>query len=220
MKKITMVLVISLACIGAYVSAYAQNINKEESVSTKCPLAGTPQCPLLNSKEQNKNIKEFVTKNNEKVEKRYEKNNKTRNSDGNGNRWWMRDVSRDKQRDSKEHIQHSRGLCKGAEGTDGRNHERIRGDWERSGKDRRGSKFNSKRHCTSSRGQKLQHRPDSREHRGLSRGNQRDCGRCTKGTDKDRRISRRFGASKHKSFSRNWSDRGTRGTGQRVRTVR
>ena len=132
----------------------------------------------------------------------------------------VRDVSRGDRRGAIEHIKHSRGQCKGTERTDGRNHERIRGDWKRLRNDRRPSRFNSKRHRTSTRGQKLQHRPGFREHRGFRRGNQGNCGRCTEGTGKDRRISRRFGASEQQSRGSHWSDRGTRGTSQRVRTVR
>ena len=132
----------------------------------------------------------------------------------------MRDASRGKQRESSEHIKHSRGFSKGTKGTDRRNHEPIRGDWKRLGKDRQPSKFDSKRNRISSRGQKLQYRPDFKQHREFRGSNQGNCGRCSKGTGKDRRIFRGPRASKQQSFRSDWSDRRTRGTGQRVRTVR
>jgi len=206
MKAITTILVIGLASIGAYVSAYADSEIKNEKDNAKIVEIGKS---YAKGKITPKQVREKIAKwRNSRTDVRNDDNKR------------MRDVPRGKQRESSEHIKHSRGFSKGTEGTDRRNHERIRGNWERLGNDRRGSEFNFERHRTSSRGQKLQHRPDSREHRGFRRGNQRNCGQCTKGTGKDRRVTRRFGASKQQSGRRSWTDRTTGRPSQRVRTVR
>jgi len=200
--KTIMILVISLACV----SAYADSEIKNEKDNAKIVEIGKSYAKGKLTPEQVR----------EKIAEWRSSRTDVRNDDNKR----MRDVPRGKQRESSEYIKHSRGFSKGTEGTDRRNHERIRGDWKRLGEDRRPSKFNSQRHRTSSRGQKLQHRPDSRKHRGFSGNNKGNCGRCTKGTSEDRRVFRGPRAGKQESGSRNWSDRGTRGTGQRVRTVR
>ena len=203
MIKTIMILVISLACVGAYADSEIKN----EKGNAKIVEIGKSYAKGKLTPEQVR----------EKIAQWRSSRTDVRNVDDNKR---MRNVPRGEWRNSSEHIKHSRGLSKRTEGTDRRDNKRIRGDRERLGNDRRPSEFNSERHRTSSRGQKLQHRPDSRKHRGFRGDNQRDCGRCSKGTGKDRRISRRFGASEQQSRGSHWSDRGTRGPSQRVRTVR
>ena len=124
------------------------------------------------------------------------------------------------ERDSRKYLEHSGRFRQGTKGADQRDYRVFRDDTGEVKRDRRGSKLDSKRHRTGARGQKLQHRPDAKQHRGFRRGNKGACGRCGERADKNRRGSRRFERSERKSFRSHWTDRKFRGPSTRIRTVR
>ena len=116
--KTIMILVISLACV----SAYADSEIKNEKDNAKIVEIGKSYAKGKLTPEQVR----------EKIAEWRSSRTDVRNDDNKR----MRDASRGKQRESSEHIKHSRGFGERTERTDGRNHERIRGDWKRLGKDR------------------------------------------------------------------------------------
>jgi hypothetical protein len=119
-----------------------------------------------------------------------------------------------------EHRIDCGGQSERAERADGRDNERNWRDSRDVGEYRQPSELDSERHRSGARGQKLQHRPDSRQHREFRRGHKRTCQRCGKGTGKNRRGARGLRNGEHQSVGGSGSDRRPRRPSNRIRTVR
>ena len=115
--------------------------------------------------------------------------NDEKNNDSNDarhiDRNWVRSTS-GHERVSRQHRFDRSGQREGAERTDGRDNERIRSHRERFENDRRTGERNLKRHRSGAGRPQLQHRPDSRQHRGFRRGHQGNRGQLSERANSDR----------------------------------
>ena len=107
----------------------------------------------------------------------------------------MRDATRSEHKSKREYLIYRGGQSEGTERTDRRNIGSIKLDRQQLKEYRQRGKFDSKRHRSGSKGQKLQHRPNSKQHREFRRDNQGTCGRCGERADKNRRGIRRPSAA-------------------------